>query len=311
MYREGLPQLSAGETFITDGGMETTLLFENGIDLPYFASFPLMDDPDGIRALREYYESYVAMARAHGVGLVLDSPTWRASSDWGTLLGYSAEGLADVNRRGVELLEELREAGDGTRLVISGCIGPRGDGYQIGQAMSPEQAESYHEAQISTFAETTADLVTAYTLNYADEAVGVVRAAARAGIPSVISFTVETDGRLPSGQALRDAIAEVDGETDDAAAYFMVNCAHPTHFEHVLADGGLERVRGLRANASSKSHAELDEAEELDQGDPKELAERYRSIRALLPNVTVVGGCCGTDQRHVAEIAAVWATSSV
>jgi S-methylmethionine-dependent homocysteine/selenocysteine methylase len=302
--RAELPQLS-GEPFITDGGMETVLIFDYGLELPDFASFVLLDDPEGAQALRSYYETFLDIARERGAGIVLDTPTWRANADWGERLGYSPEALADVNRRGVGLLEELRQDAVGT-VVISGCIGPRGDGYVVGETMTPEQAESYHEAQVTTFAGTTADLVSALTMTYVDEAIGIVRAAEKAGIPSVISFTLETDGRLPSGTALRDAVAEVDAETGGAAAYFMVNCAHPTHFEHVLADGGLERVRGLRANASSKSHEELDESEELDQGDPHELAEQYRDLRRLWPSLTVVGGCCGTDHRHVDAVCAVW-----
>jgi S-methylmethionine-dependent homocysteine/selenocysteine methylase len=303
--RERLPQLS-GDPFITDGGMETVLIFDYGLELPDFASFVLLDEPAGVQALRTYYARFLDIARERGAGIVLDTPTWRANADWGERLGYSPEALADVNRRGVALLEELRRDAKGMQFVISGCIGPRGDGYQVGDAMTSEEAESYHQPQVETFAGTTADLVSALTLTYVDEAVGIVRAAEKAGIPSVVSFTLETDGRLPSGQALKDAVAEVDAETGAAAAYFMVNCAHPTHFEHVLAEGGLERVRGLRANASSKSHAELDEAEELDQGDPHELAEQYRSLRRAWPNLTVVGGCCGTDHRHVEEICAVW-----
>ena len=303
--RERLPQLS-GDPFITDGGMETVLIFDYGLELPDFASFVLLDQPAGVQALRSYYVRFLDIARERAAGIVLDTPTWRANADWGERLGYSPEALADVNRRGVALLEELRRDAKGMQLVISGCIGPRGDGYQVGDAMTSEEAESYHQPQVETFAGTTADLVSALTLTYVDEAVGIVRAAEKAGIPSVVSFTLETDGRLPSGQALKDAVAEVDAETGAAAAYFMVNCAHPTHFEHVLADGGLERLRGLRANASSKSHAELDEAEELDQGDPHELAEQYRSLRLAWPNLTVVGGCCGTDHRHVDEICAVW-----
>jgi S-methylmethionine-dependent homocysteine/selenocysteine methylase len=302
---ERLPQLD-GQPFITDGGMETVIIFDYGLELPDFASFVLLDDAGGVAALRSYYTKFLDIARDRGAGIVLDTPTWRANADWGSRLGYSAEALADVNRRGVALLEELRQEAGGARVLISGCIGPRGDGYQVGDTMTAEEAESYHEPQISTFAGTSADLVSALTMTYVEEAIGIVRAADTAGIPSVVSFTLETDGRLPSGQALKDAVAQVDAETGEAAAYFMVNCAHPTHFEHVLADGGLERVRGLRANASSKSHAELDEAEELDQGDPHELAEQYRSLRQRWPSLTVVGGCCGTDHRHVDEICAVW-----
>jgi len=287
--------------------METTFIFRDGLELPDFASFVLLDDPDGLEALRAYYASYVAIAARHGVGIVLDTPTWRANPDWGARLGYSAEALDDVNRRGVALLEEVRvDAGEDVDMLISGCIGPRGDSYVVSDAMSQDEAQVYHSAQVTTFASTSADLVSALTLNYADEAVGIARAAAEAGIPSVISFTVETDGRLPSGQELRDAVARVDEATDGAPAYFMVNCAHPTHFEDVLAEGGLERVVGLRANASTKSHAELDEAEELDQGDPGDLAERYRRLRPLMPNLTVVGGCCGTDERHIEAICSSW-----
>jgi S-methylmethionine-dependent homocysteine/selenocysteine methylase len=304
--RRPLTQLDGG-TFITDGGMETTLIFRDGLELPDFASFVLLNDPDGLEALRAYYASYVAIAARHGVGIVLDTPTWRTNPDWGARLGYSAEALDDVNRRGVALLEEVRvDAGENVDMLISGCIGPRGDGYVVSDAMSPDEAQAYHSAQVTTFASTSADLVSALTLNYADEAVGIASAAAEAGIPSVISFMVETDGRLPSGQELRDAVAQVDEATDGAPAYFMVNCAHPTHFEDVLADGGLERVVGLRANASTKSHAELDEAEELDRGDPGDLAERYRRLRPLMPNLTVVGGCCGTDERHIEAICSSW-----
>ena len=303
-----LPQLS-DRPFITDGGMETTLVFHRGLDLPHFASFVLLDDEEGVRALREYFLPYVEIAREAGVGIVLDTPTWRASADWGERLGYSAERLADVNRRGVRLLEQLGEEAAGRpRIVICGCVGPRGDGYQVGETMSPDEAERYHSAQVETFAGTAADPVSALTMTYAEEATGIVRAARAAGIPAVASFTVETDGRLPSGQPLAEAIAQVDEETEGAAAYFMVNCAHPTHFEQVLEPGSapLERIRGLRANASTMSHAELDEAEELDEGDPVDLARRYRELRRQLPRLNVVGGCCGTDHRHTREICRVW-----
>jgi S-methylmethionine-dependent homocysteine/selenocysteine methylase len=302
--RAQLPQLS-GEPFITDGGMETTFIFAEGIALPDFASFILLEDPTGLDVLRAYYRSYLEIAAQHGVGIVLDTPTWRANPDWGERLGYSVAELADVDRRGVALLEELRATTDGVpNVIISGCIGPRGDGYRVDNEMTAEEAERYHEPQVATFADTAADLVSALTLTYAGEAVGVARAARNAGIPSVISFTVETDGRLPSGQSLGEAIEEVDDQTQGAVAYFMINCAHPTHFAHVLEDDGdwRSRIRGLRANASEKSHTELDEAEELDSGDPAELARQYRELQTRLPSLTVVGGCCGTDHRHVAEI---------
>jgi homocysteine S-methyltransferase len=308
--REGLPQLEDA-TFITDGGMETTLIFHEGLELPHFASFVLLDDESGVRALREYFRPYVEIARDAGVGILLDTPTWRANPDWGERLGYSADALAEVNRRGVRLLEELREEADGRpSILVAGCIGPRGDGYQVEETMSAEEAERYHSPQIEVFAGTTVDLVSGLTMTYAEEAIGIVSAASAAGVPATVSFTVETDGRLPSGQPLQQAIEQVDAETDGAAAYFMVNCAHPTHFADVLDAGApaLERIRGLRANASTMSHAELDQAEELDDGDPVDLARRYAELRQRLPNLTVVGGCCGTDHRHIREICRVWTT---
>jgi len=293
----------AGGTFITDGGMETTLIHRHGFELPCFASFPLLDDERGVEALRSYFEPYLALARGNGVGLLLDAPTWRASADWGARLGYSAEALDDVNRRAVAFVAEL---GDG--VVVCGAVGPRGDAYRPGEQMSAAEAEAYHRRQIETFADTDADLVSALTLAYADEATGIARAAQAAGVPCSISFTVETDGRLPSGQSLRAAVEQVDRESDGAPAFFMVNCAHPTHIAHGLADDGAwrERIRGVRANASSKSHAELDESDELDDGDPDELARDLAALRPQLPNLSVVGGCCGTDERHIAALAAAW-----
>jgi homocysteine S-methyltransferase len=305
-YRQRLPQLD-GRRFLTDGGLETSLIFLDGIELPEFAAFPLLETDAGTDALRRYYRPYALLARESGCGFILEAPTWRANRDWGARLGYSETGLEAVNRRAIALLESLRDEYEADEpFVISGCIGPQSDGYDPDEYLSAAAAETYHESQIRTFADTAADMVTALTLTYAEEAVGIVRAAVGLGIPAVISFTVETDGRLPSGQALSEAVEHVDRETDGGAAYFMVNCAHPTHFRHVLDEHGAwqERLRGVRANASTKSHAELDEAEELDAGDPAELAARYGELRDTAPQLTVLGGCCGTDIRHIAAIAA-------
>jgi S-methylmethionine-dependent homocysteine/selenocysteine methylase len=283
--------------------METTLIFHRGLDLPYFAAFHLLATDGGTDELRRYFQPYVDFAYDQAAGIVLDTPTWRASSDWGDLLGYSPEELGDVNRRAVGLIEEFRGEG----VVVCGCVGPRGDGYNADVRMSADEAERYHSRQIGVFSDTSADLVCGLTLTYADEAIGVVRAATAAGTPVAISFTVETDGRLPSGEALGDAIAAVDDATDAAASYFMINCAHPTHFADVLEDAPwIDRVRGVRANASRKSHAELDAATELDEGDPVELADAYRALREKLRAVNIVGGCCGTDERHVGAVFRAW-----
>jgi S-methylmethionine-dependent homocysteine/selenocysteine methylase len=308
-HRDHLPQLARG-LFLTDGGIETSLIFHDGLDLPLFAAFDLLKDEEGTEALRRYYEPYAALASERGTGFVLESPTWRASPRWASELGYSDAQLDDLNRRAIALMEETRQRheSDEAPFVISGCIGPQDDGYNPSELLSADAAQDYHSTQISTFSETAADMVTAITMTYADEAIGLTRAAGAAGMPVVISFTVETDGRLPSGQALGEAIEQVDAESGNRPAYYMINCAHPTHFDDVLGAPGAwkQRIRGLRANASTKSHAELDEATELDAGDPSDLAARYVALREQLPNLSVLGGCCGTDHGHVKAISQAW-----
>jgi S-methylmethionine-dependent homocysteine/selenocysteine methylase len=304
-----LPQLSGDRVFLTDGGLETTMIFHNGLDLPLFASYKLLEDNQGRAALREYFSRYLEIAREHGAGFVLDTVTWRSNPDWGAQLGDDAAALDRVNRAAVAFAQQLREEhGSDAPVLVNGVIGPRGDGYVVDDAMSAEEAEEYHSAQVASFVAGGADMVSAITMTYAEEAIGIARACAAAGIPVAISFTVETDGRLPSGQALGAAISQVDSETGLSVAYYMVNCAHPSHFEHVLAGGGswLGRIAGVRANASTLSHAELDEAEELDEGDPSELGAGYAALRTHLRNVNVIGGCCGTDERHIAAVAAAW-----
>jgi S-methylmethionine-dependent homocysteine/selenocysteine methylase len=308
VYRDRLPQLDGG-LFVTDGGLETTLIFHRGLELPAFAAFDLLKDDAGTEELRRYYAPYAAFAQERGLGLVLESPTWRANPDWAEQIGYSRDELDRLNRKAISLMEELRaEYASNAPIVISGCVGPHGDGYSPATMLTPDEAQAYHSAQIATFADTAADLVTAITMTYAEEATGVTRAAAEHGIPVVISFTLETDGRLPSGQGLGGAIQQVDDETDRGPAYYMINCAHPTHFEAVLEPEApwVQRIGGVRANASTKSHAELDEATELDEGDPADLGERYAALRSKLPRVNVLGGCCGTDHRHVQSICSLW-----
>lgn len=306
-YRHSLPQL-APIPFLTDGGLETTLIYHDGLELPEFAAFHLLRDAEGTLALQRYFRRYADIAVQHRTGLILESATWRASSDWGRRIGYTAADLVDVNRRAITMLEVIRaDIGTAeTPVVISGNIGPRGDGYVPDQLMSAEDAERYHRPQITTFASTVADLVTAVTLNYTAEAIGIARAARGVGMPVVLSFTVETDGRLPTGQSLAEAIAEVDAATENYPAYYMVNCAHPSHFAHLFNDEQpvWERIRGLRANASRKSHAELNAATELDAGNPDEFGADYAALRAVMPWCTILGGCCGTDHRHIEAVAA-------
>ncbi len=304
-YRSKLPQ-TQGQLFLTDGGLETTLIFHDGIDIPHFAAFTLLADKAGRDHLRRYFLRYASIARAGQTGFILEAPTWRASPDWGAKLGYSTEALTKANADAIWLLEEVRAVCQSAEMpvVISGCIGPRGDGYNPAEIMSEEEAQTYHSLQVNTFANSAADMITAMTITNVPEAIGISRAANAAGIPLCLSFTVETDGRLPTGVSLRTAIEAVDKATGNGPAYYMINCAHPTHFTKALASGEpwLRRILAVRANASRRSHAELDNAENLDAGDPVELGREYAELRALLPWLTVLGGCCGTDHRHIEQV---------
>jgi S-methylmethionine-dependent homocysteine/selenocysteine methylase len=293
---------------MTDGGLETTLVFHDGIELPAFAAFPLLDRAEGRAALERYFEPYFGIARRCGAPFQLDTATWRANRDWGEQLAYDRAALDRVNRDAVAFARALAAGHPDVEVRVNGVVGPRGDGYVAGERMPPEEAQAYHADQVGSFAAAGPDLVSAITMTYADEAVGIVRAASDAGLPAIVSFTLETDGRLPDGTPLGEAIEAVDAATGGAAEAFMINCAHPTHFESALAAGGgwRDRIRGLRANASPLSHAELDAAEELDDGDPADLAARYVELRERLPELTILGGCCGTDVRHIAAIVSAW-----
>ena len=300
-----LPQLS-GKLCITDGGMETDFIFNKQIDLPEFASYDLLRTQEGYESLFEYYKDYIELAQRFNLGLILETPTWRANPDWGQKIGDSLEALHRFNLESVKLIEHLRAEYQNvdSPVIISGCLGPRGDGYVASQIMSIEEAQQYHTTQIESFAQSSVDMVSAYTLNYVEEAIGITLAAQQYGLPVCISFTVETDGLLPTGDTLDAAIAAVDTATDNGPVYYMINCAHPTHFQDILGDERcLQRLRGLRANASSCSHAELDEAEELDAGNPHELGQQFARIRQQFPHINVLGGCCGTDHRHIEQIA--------
>lgn len=307
MTANDVPRLGAG-IHLTDSGLETDLVFNHGVDLPEFAAFPLLDDDAGRVLLRDYYRGHAEVARAGGRGFVFEAPTWRANPDWGARVGYDAAALDRVNQDAIALLREVLDevgADPGTDL-ISGCLGPRGDAYRPASLEAADEAADYHRAQVRSFADAGVDLVHAMTLTHVAEAQGIAAAAQHAGLPVALSFTVETDGRLPDGTALGDAIAATDEATDGYPAYFGVNCAHPTHFAALLdpREEWTARIRTIRANASRMSHAELDEAPELDDGDPTELGGQYADLRDRLPGLSIVGGCCGTDLRHVTAIAA-------
>jgi len=304
-YDRTLPQAN-GPTYISDGGLETALIYHEGLDLPAFAAFVLLETEQGRATLARYYRRYAEIATRRGCGFIFDSPTWRANPDWGGQLGYDATALDEINRAAIHLMAQLRgsmEEGAGP-CVINGAIGPRGDGYIAGKKMDVATARNYHDAQIASFQAAGADMVSGMTMTYPEEAIGITLAAQDRGIPAVVSFTTETDGRLPDGSGLREGIEAVDEATGGGPAYYMLNCAHPDHFRDALVAGEswTDRIGGIRANASRMSHEELDRAEELDAGDPEELGRIYGELRAAFPGLSVLGGCCGTDHRHVAHM---------
>lgn len=304
-YRKNLPQFGK-KPFITDGGLETTLVFEHGIDLPEFAAFTVLDSEGGKEILWNYYLPFIQLARYNKYGFILEAPTWRASYDWGHKIGYNKAAIKEVNIRSIQLMLELRQRFENqtTPMVISGALGPKGDGYHVDDKMTTSEARDYHQDQIHILSETPTDLVSSYTLNYAEEAVGMTLAAQQADIPIVIGFTLETDGRLPSGQPLKSAIQQVDKETGNGPLAYMINCAHPTHFAEIIDPGKTwtKRIKAIRANSSCKSHEELDASDTLDRGNPVELGHQYGKLLQKLPHLSIFGGCCGTDHRHIKEI---------
>jgi S-methylmethionine-dependent homocysteine/selenocysteine methylase len=293
--------MGAKAPWLTDGGLETAMIFHEGFDLPYFAAFTLLDTDMGRGALKRYFGNYARLARQAGTGLVLDTPTWRAGTVWGGVMGLDEARIREINRASVAFCAAFRNDWEdaGLPILLNGVIGPSGDGYAIERALTADEAFARHRVQAEALAEAGAELITAVTMTHSGEAIGVVRAAQTANVPVVVSFTVETDGRLASGEALPEAIAATDAATGDAPAYYMVNCAHPTHFSGVLVGDWVTRIGGVRANASRMSHSELDAATELDDGDPEEFGTLYRDLGKLLPNLRVIGGCCGSDHRHV------------
>ncbi len=304
-YRNALPQLS-GDMFLTDAGLETDLIFNHGIEIKAFAAHTLLPSAEGRTALIRYFEKFLDLARERNTGFILDSQTWKAHRHWARELGSDPAELRAANEESIAFISELRDrfSHNAKPIVLSAIVGPCGDAYRPEAAISVDQAEAYHAEQLGWIADTEADMVTAVTFNQASEAAGLVRAARSARLPAAVSFTVETDGALPNGQSLADAIAEVDEASDGYPAYFMINCAHPEHFSKVLEDAPwARRIQGVRANASRKSHAELDEAPELDSGDPLEMGGQYRELERRMPWLNIFGGCCGTDLRHVTEIA--------
>lgn len=303
-YRQALPQLN-GKMMLTDGGTETYLIYKQNLEIPHFAAFHRLADESGYGIIEDYYRKHASVAAKHNVGLIFCSLTYRASRDWGELLGYSPDALAAINHKAIAMFRNIAAEFESPQspMVMSGCIGPRGDGYNLDLKMSAEEAQEYHAEQIGTFDEAGIDMVTGLTLSEVSEAVGIALAAKEWDIPSVISFTVNQEGRMKTGQSLRQAIEEVDERTDNAPAYYMINCAHPDDFLPGLDDDEwVKRIRGIRSNASNLDHGVLCQLGHLEEGDPVALAEQHGSISRRFPHINVWGGCCGTDHVHIEHI---------
>lgn len=295
--------MSTKRPYLTDGGMETWMFFIEGFEAPEFAAIVLMDDAAARDKLRAYFERFLVMAEAAKTGYVLDTNTWRGCVSWAAKLGLSEQALLGLSEDAVAFAKDLRDAWSSRvgPILINGVLGPAGDGYNASAAPTAPDAELLHQPQIDTLANSGVDMISAITMTNVPEAVGIARAAAKRDLPCVISFTVETDGRLPSGETLAEAIVRTDKETDSAPLYYMINCAHPEHFQGVLDKDAtwIRRVGGVRANASRMSHEELDNSETLDDGNPEEFGSLHLELAGMLPALRVVGGCCGTDHRHV------------
>lgn len=300
-------QTPAPKPLLTYTGMETDLLFTQGVDLPHFASFPLLQTDTGRTHLRRYCDALIDLGARTGLGVILESATWVANAARAAPLGYDADDLQRINRTALQFLHDIRATRHHSPIVLSANIGPRDDAYAPADQMTANEAARYHSAQMAALADTDVDLVTAYTLSYPAEAIGIVQAARAHNLPVVISFTLETDGTLPNGDTLGAAITQVDVATDNSAQGFMINCAHPTHFADTLSGAKdaawIFRLTGVVANASRCSHAELDAAETLDDGDPAEFGVQMAALYHQFPHLTVLGGCCGTDMRHLSALA--------
>lgn len=302
--KDTFPRIN-GDLFLTDAGIETDIMYKKGFELPNFSLFHLLNDPDATRAIVRYIEDLIHVALRQEVGMILCGIHYRASRDWGELLGYSQQGLAEMNHRGVELLNTLKQKYETTDspMPVSGCIGPRGDAYKLNHTMSAEEAEEYHAEQLETLKAAGADLVSALTFNSTAEVIGIARAAESIGIPCVASFTLDHTGRLKTGQSLEEAVLETDDATNSSVAYYMINCTHPVDFEPALKAGSwAQRLNGIRPNASSLEKGTLCQLGHLEEGDPVELGQQMADVAKRFPHMSVWGGCCGTDHVHIEEI---------
>lgn len=292
--------------YITEGGIETEILYKWGFELPEFSMYPLLDNADAMKTIHAMFDRVFAAAAAHDAGIVLAGLDYRASPDWAEKIGYSRDQLDAFIHRNIAFLKGRREAhADRVRDVyIAATCGPRGDAYGTGGTITEDEAEAYHAFQIAASKAAGADLVIGITFNNIPESIGFVRAAQDVGIPVGISLTLTPEGVMRSGPSLQQAVEEIDAATDGAAAWFGTNCAHPVEFEPALNGGAwTDRLRYVRPNASKMDKIALCKLGHLEDGDPEELGGQMADLKRRFPQADILGGCCGTDERHLGEIA--------
>lgn len=294
-------------TFLTEGGTETEIMFRYGHDFPHFAMFELLKNERAMADLRDMYTQYLDVVAETGFAALLSGLDYRASPDWGRLLGYSPQGLADVQVQCIDFLRDVAApyAGQISEICYAGIIGPRGDAYGSGGTMTADEAQDYHSTQLTTLKGLDVDLAWAATFNNIPEAVGVARAAASIGVPVCIAFTLTSDHRLRSGPSLREAVETVDRETGDARPIgYGINCSHPLEYAPALEPGDwFRRVRSIRPNAALMDKIALCKLNHLEEGDPVELGQQLGDLARDNPQIDMWGGCCGSWDKHLREIA--------
>ena len=304
--RTTLPPQEEGRFYLTEGGTETELMYKHGFELPHFAMFPLLDNPEAVSKMREMFRSYLDVAAKHEFCALMGGLDYRASPDWGELLGYSPAGLSDANLQSIEFLRDVagEYSSDIPEILFQGLIGPRGDAYERNETITENEAEDYHAVQLETLKKADVDLALAITFNNIPESVGVARAAAEIGIPLAISLTLDSSSKLRSGPSLAEAITTIDKEPDQSPEYYLINCSHPVEYEPAIEPGEwIERIRGVRPNASKMEKIALCKIGHLEDGDPEELGTLCGDLARRYPHMDIWGGCCGTWDKHLDEIA--------
>ena len=300
------PSQKEGCFYLTESGTETEIMYKYGFELPHFAMFPLLDNPDAVSTMREIFRSYLEVVAKHGMCALMGGLDYRASPDWGELLGYSPQGLAEANHQSIDFLREIAKeySSDIPEILIQGLIGPRGDAYERNETITEDEAEDYHSVQLETLKEADVDLALAITFNNIPESIGVARAAAKIGVPLGISLSLDSTSKLNSGPSLAEAIDTIEAETNRSPEFYSINCSHPVEYEPAIEPGDwIHRVRGVRPNASKMEKIALCQIGHLEDGDPVELGELCGDLARRYPHMDIWGGCCGTWNTHLDEIA--------